>query len=367
MPEPDSTYITRDQSSHEDNPIIVKFMAKGLPRDTNDKTRFSRQLPGNKSQWGKCRFIFDPYLQEYDWLVVYHDLPRERKSASIEKLRCSPEKTILITGEPSSITVYGTYYLNQFGFIITSQEPWAIKHPNTIFTQPGLIWYYGAPRVRDKRHRLTYDEIKQIKPMVKTKTISTVCSKRQGRLTMHYKRYHFTKKLKAHIPELDVYGHGVKTINDKGEALDAYRYHIAVENHVYKHHLTEKLPDAFLGYTLPFYHGCPNATDYFPHESFIPINIDDLKKTVDIIQSTLANNEYHDRLPYIIEARRRVLEEYNLFAVLDREITKREGNIRTSPPGGLIMDRQTLKYKKPFFGLQREFEKIFTKIKHIHW
>jgi len=366
MPVPDSI-ITDNQTSKEDNPIIVKFMAKGLPRDNDDKTRYSRQLPGNKSQWGKCRFIFDADAKEYDWLVVYHDLPRELTSASIEKLQCPKEKTILITGEPSSITVYGTYYLNQFGFIITSQEPWAIKHPNAIFTQPGLIWYYGAPRVRDKNHRLTYDEIKQIKPMEKTRLISTVCSSRQGRLTMHYKRYNFTKKLKKHIPELDVYGHGVKTMNDKVEALDAYQYHVVVENHVYQHHLTEKLPDAFLGYTLPFYHGCPNATDYFPRHSFIPIDINDFKKTVDTIKNTLANKEYKDRLPYIIEARRRVLEEYNLFAVLDREISKRDGTFETSSPGGVIMDRQTLIWKKPFYGLQREFEKILTKSKHFHW
>ncbi len=365
MPELDSTFITLDQSSPKDNTIIVKFMAKGLPRDSNDKTRYSRQLPGNKQQLGKCRFIFDSYAEKYDWLVVYHDLPRDLKSASIEKLQCPREKTILITGEPSSITVYGSYFLSQFGFIITSQEPWVIKHPNAIFTQPGLIWYYGAPRKRDKKKLLSYDDIQQIAPITKTRTISTVCSIRQGRLTLHYKRYNFTNKLKDRIPELDIYGHGVKTMNDKAEALDAYQYHIVIENHVYRHHLTEKLPDAFLGYTLPFYHGCPNATDYFPRESFIPIDINDFDRTVETIRGTIANDEYNDRLPYIIEARRRVLEEYNLFTVLEREITKREGNIRTSYPGGVIMDRQTLKWRKPFRGLQREFEKIFIKIKHM--
>ena len=358
---------TQNKAVQKNSPIIVKFIAKGLPREIEDKSRWSRQLPGNNSQWGNCRFLFDADAQEYDWLVVYHDLPRELKSASIEKLQCPREKTILITTEPSSITVYGTYFLRQFGFVITSQEPWAIKHPNAIFTQPGLVWFYGAPRIRDKKHRLTYDEIKQIQPMAKTKTISTVCSSRQGRLTMHYRRYQFTNKLKARIPELDVFGHGVKTMNDKAEALDSYQYHVTVENHVFQDHLTEKLPDAFLGYTLPFYHGCPNAADYFPPESFIAIDINNLDRTVEIIRSTLANNEYNDRLPYIIEARRRVLDKCNLFAVLEREITKRDSSIKTGPPGGEIMDRQTLKYKKPLYGLQREFEKIFTKIKHIHW
>ena len=364
MQEPDSI-VTQNQLRPEDNPIIVKFLSKGLPRNTKDYSRYSRQLPGKNSQWGKCCFVFDADAREYDWLVVYHDLPRELKTSSIERLQCPREKTILVTGEPSSITVYGSYYLSQFGFIITSQESWAIKHPHAIFTQPGLIWYYGAPNKGGRM--LTYDELQQIPPISKTRTISTVCSIRQGRLTLHYRRYNFTEQLKKHIPELEIFGHGVRPMNDKAEALDSYQHHIAIENHVYPHHLTEKLPDAFLGYTLPFYHGCPNATDYFPPESFIPIDINEFDRTVEVIRSTLANHEYNDRLPYIIEARRRVLEEYNLFAVLEREIVKHDGMMIKGHPGGVIMDRQTLKFRKPLYGLQREFEKIFTKIKHIRW
>jgi len=344
--------------------ITVKFIARGMLRQKS-KDRWSRQLPGNNFQWGSCRFTFDIDADEYDWLVVYHDLPREPMSLSIEKLHCPREKTILITTEPSSITVYGSDYLRQYGLIITSQEPWAIKHPNTVFTQPGLIWYYGAPY--DEGKMITYDEMIKTPPPVKSRVISTVCSIRQGRLTLHYKRYHFTQKLKARIPELDIYGHGVKLMNDKAEALDAYQYHIAIENHVFRNHLTEKLPDAFLGYTLPFYHGCPNATDFFPPESFIPIDINDLDRTIDIIRSTLENDEYNDRLPYIIEARKRVLEKYNLFALLDQQISSRNNTMQTSDPRGIIMCRQTMKFRKPLLGLRREAEKVFTKVKHLHW
>lgn len=356
--------FTQNQSNQEDNPIIVKFLTRGLHRDSSTKG-LSRQLPGTDSRWRKCKFTFDIDANEYDWLVVYHDLPREYFAQGIEKLRCPRENTILVTTEPSSITVYGSYYLHQFGMLITSQEPWAIKHPNAVFTQPGLIWYYGASHSDGKV--LTYDDLQKMPPPEKTKTISTVCSIRQGRLTLHYKRFKFTKRLKGLIPELDVYGHGVNPMSDKAEALDPYQYHITVENHVYPHHLTEKLPDAFLGYTLPFYHGCPNAEDYFPPESFIPIDINDFPRTVEIIRSTLANNEYKDRLPYIIEARRRVLEEHNLFAILEREITKRDGSIEMHSPEGLIIGRSALKIRKPLHGLYREVEKILIKIRHLRW
>jgi hypothetical protein len=356
--------FTQNQSNQEDNPIIVKFVSRGLHRSCN-KNRVSRQLPGKDSRWGKCKFTFDIDASEYDWLVVYHDLPREYFTQGVEKLRCPRENTILITTEPSSITVYGSYYLHQFGLLITSQEPWAIKHPNVAFTQPGLIWFYGASDSDGKM--LTYDDLQKMPPPEKTKIISTVCSIRQGRLTLHYKRFNFTKRLKRLIPELDVYGHGVNPMADKAEALDPYQYHITVENHVFPHHMTEKLPDAFLGYTIPFYHGCPNAADYFPPESFIPIDINDFARTVEIIRSTLANNEYKDRLPYIIEARRRVLEEHNLFAILEREITKRDGSIEMHSPEGLIIGRSALKIRKPLRGLYREVEKILTKMKHLHW
>jgi len=130
------------------------------------------------------------------------------------------------------------------------------------------------------------------------------------------------------------------------------------------HHLTKKLPDAFLGYTVPFYHECPNAADYFPRESFIPIYMNDFDSTVDLIRSTLAYKEYNDRLPYVIEARRRVLEEYNLFALLGREITLRDRNIKKQPEG-FIMGRSVLKDSRPPSGLQREIEKIYIKMKHI--
>ena len=132
--------------------------------------------------------------------------------------------------------------------------------------------------------------------------------------------------------------------------------------------MTEKLPDAFLGYTLPFYHGCPNAADYFPKESFVPIDFEDYERTRDIIRSTIANDEYKDRLRYIIEARRRVLEEHNLFAVLERKISGRDSTSAGQQPYGVIMNRQTLRIKRPLMGVRSVAEKAITETKHkVGW
>jgi len=344
---------------NQNDSIVVKFMARGMRPGTSIEC-WLRQLPENDPRWGRCRFIFDPQTREYDWLVVYHDLFRAKGTLSLEELDCPKEKTILITTEPSSITIYGSDYLHQFGLIITSQEEWAIPHANVLFSQPGLIWHYGFPFTEKAKFK-TIDEMRCAQPPKKEKCISTVCSSRKGRLTLHSRRVDFTERLQQKIPQLDRFGHGINPMIDKAEALDPYKYHIGVENHVCPHHLTEKLPDAFLGFTLPFYHGAPNANDYFPVESFIPIDISDFDRTVDIISSTINNNEYNDRLPYIIEARRRVLEEHNLFSMLDREISRRDSSITTKQSGGVIMNRQTMRIKRPLIGIKSIGEKILLK------
>lgn len=354
--------LTPDPSFSHPRPITVKFMARSiLPQTSLD--RWLRQFPGNVAEWGNCRFELDPEADSYDWLAVYHDIPRPKGKFGIEKISCDPRKTILVTTEPSSITVYGRDYLRQFGLVLTCQEPWAMLHPHCIFSQPGLIWYYGFPLAEGSIR--TYNEMAAMPPPVKTKIVSTVCSNRQGRVTLHYKRFGFTQRLKEALPELDVFGQGVRPMSDKAEVIDPYQYHLTIENHVYPHHLTEKLPDIYLGYGVPFYYGCPNAADYFPAESFIRIDINDLARSVDIIRSTIANNEYQDRLPYVIEARRRVLEEHNLFALLGRVISQHdEAAIALPRNQGVIMNRQTLRIKRPMAGIRSLLEKAMVKTQH---
>jgi hypothetical protein len=74
---------------------------------------------------------------------------------------------------------------------------------------------------------------------------------------------------------------------------------------------------------LPFYYGAPNASKYFPKESFISIDINDLEGSYQIISDAIKNNEYQKRLPAIKEARKRVLEKYNFYATISQIIEKR--------------------------------------------
>ena len=123
--------------------------------------------------------------------------------------------------------------------MITFQEPWVISHPNVRHRAPGLVWFYGFSS--EDRSYLDYDELSAEQPE-KSKLISTMCSSRTGNVTLHTKRLSFSNQLKLDLPDLDIFGHGLKRVNDKAEALRPYKYHVVVENHVAPHHLTEKLP-----------------------------------------------------------------------------------------------------------------------------
>ena len=309
-------------------PIKIKFLTKSRPG--MDEGIWLRRFPGFIPRHGNCEFIFDRDQREYDWLVVYDDLPSvrgERATLWEEVLACPREQTLLITSEPSTIKVYGAGFLRQFGYVLTSQEPKFIQHPKPIFSQCGLIWFYGG-----ETDKTSYDYIANHCPVDKRATIATVCSSKQQKYTLHRDRYQFTQELKAQMPELDIFGHGVRFIQDKAEALDPYRYHLSIENHVFDHHWTEKLSDCFLGLTLPFYHGCPNVFDYFPEESILPINIENFGESLERIQKAIQDREFEKRLPELKEARRLVLEEYSLFPLVSRLVDERTPIAATKTP-----------------------------------
>ena len=296
----------------EKNKIVVKVITKSShliankPSSTKN-TGFPKQIP----EWGSCQFVFGNE-QDYDWLVVYDDFV-----GKIE-LKCPPQNTLLVTLEPSSVKTYESAYIRQFGYVLTGQEDWALKHPGKIYSQPGLFWYYGTTR--------TYDQIAQEIPQEKSLDISTVTSSKRQSHTLHKKRNVFIDELQKKLPQLDRFGRGIREINDKADALDPYQYHIAVENHRCDHWWTEKLSDAFLGLTLPFYYGAPNAGEYFPSESFIEIDINDIEGSALIIKNAIQTNQYEKRLSSIKEARRLVIEKYNFYATTAKIIQDRFSN-----------------------------------------
>lgn len=308
-------------------PNRVKIIANG-----RKATAWAQQTPGNSARWGNCQFLLDLNEREYDWLVVIDDISKKLKSEP-EILPCPQKNTILVTTEPATITRYGRGFASQFGALLTSQEEKFLPHRNRIHSQTGNLWFHGK----------SYDELQAEAPIHKTAVISTVCSSKKQAHTMHSLRYDFTQRLKAELPELDIYGHGVRYIDKKHEALSAYRFHLAIENHVAPHHWTEKLSDPFLAYCVPIYSGCPNASDYFSPESFVQIDITDPERAIATIKKILATEgEYERRLEAVKASREKVMHEYNLLALLDRIIRDSQPD-PNAQKGGIIYNRRQMR------------------------
>ena len=307
------------------NRIRVKLVSK----NPIERAHFT-DLP---NRYPELEFVLDPTERSYDWFVVYDDLPSsrgERFPVNREVLSCPGQNTILMTYEPSSVKFYGDDYTSQFTYVLTSHEPAMLPHAGRHEAPPVGKWYYGG----------VADALRHTSPPEKHAMICIFLSAKRMNHTLHGRRFEFQETMTRLLPEIDVYGKGVRYVEKKAECLDRYRYTIAVENHVCPHHWTEKLSDSFLGYCLPFYSGCPDAAAYFPEESFIPIDMEDPQAAAETIREAMAGDEYERRLPAIVEARRRVLEEYNIANVVGNVIAEAAAGKRITPITGRSCKRR---------------------------
>ena len=308
--------------------VRVKFVSKntvpafqmlGLP-----------QAHGDRIEW-----VLDPHARDYDWFVVYDDLPpsgNERLTLNVEELACPQENTILLTYEPSSVKYYGQDYVDQYGMVLTSHEAKALPHRNRQPMPPVGVWYYGGLEQAEAHSS----------PPQKNGLVSMFGSAKAQNHTLHHRRNLFLAAISAGLQDkVDVFGKGYRFVEHKAEGIDDYRYHVAVENHISPHHWTEKLSDAYLGFSLPLYVGCTNVEAYFPEDSFIRLDIGDSAAAIARIEQAIADNEYEKRLPAIIEARRRVLEDYNLGTMMAKHILNTP-SVAVDNPSGRILSRHAM-------------------------
>ena len=262
-----------------------------------------RPVPG----WPGYEYSRSTSARDYDWLVVYDEMPQKSSGSVIrgkEPLECSPDHTILVTQEPGSVKSYGRAFVHQFGHYLTTREYELEEHPNYHLGR-GYYWSYYGKKMQ---------EAGSIDPLLKVKMISAVCSAKQMRHTCHSRRFQLISHLAGAVQGFDWFGRGVKPLGRKYEALDSYKYHVAVENHIQKGHCTEKLLDSILGECLTFYAGDPDVGTWLPPESFVPIPLDDFSEVERIVKSAIADNLFEKRIEAIKEAKRLILTKYNFWS-----------------------------------------------------
>lgn len=280
-----------------------------------------RQTPFSLGIWGDCKFFYNQDVEECDFWVVYDGV------RNTENTICPPQNVILITAEPPSVYRYPQVFLNQFAVVVTSQRN--INHAGVIYTQTGHPWYAGRKFIdMDKMQSIVtkdYSNLKNIRDFKKSKLISVICSDK--RFTEgHRKRHKFVQRLRSHFDKnIDVFGRGIRDIEDTWDAISDYRYHVVIENSSFHDYWTEKLADTFLAGAYPIYYGCPNLGDYFRQDMYTPINIDNEEESLKIIDWCIRENLYEKSIAGINEARDLILNVYNMFPMIANLVKKLEG------------------------------------------
>ncbi len=274
-----------------------------------------RQTPGRSGVWGDCRFFINEDVEECDFWVVYDDVLRP------ETTRCPPGNTLLITGEPPSVKTYHPRFLAQFAQVLTCQR--GLKHPHVTYSQQALPWMIGCRYVAeqgqwDPVYSKDYDELFAQSAVPKTKLLSVLASDKAF-TPGHERRLAFVEALRRHFgAEIDIFGRGIRPVEDKWDATAPYKYHVVLENGQFPDYWTEKLTDALYAGAYPLYAGCPNIGDYFPGTILTPLDLSDFPGALTQIEAAIRQDRFEASVEERQEAARRLLSEYNLFPMLEK-------------------------------------------------
>jgi hypothetical protein len=273
-----------------------------------------RQTPGGAGVWGGNEFR--PHESSAGTLIVCDDLGGDFPT------RAPRGRRVLVVTEPPGIRTYRPEFLAQFGLIL-SPYPMDGGQSPVVVTQTGLPWFHGLRFDRDgMRIGQSFEDLVALRPGPKDNRLSVVCSTKSN-LPRHRERLKFVMALKDRLQDrLVIRGRGFEPVVDKGEAIGPHRYHLVVENNNLGCFWTEKLADAFLGWSFPLFAGARDAVDDFPLGSMVYLDIRDHAACIAQVEKVLDDDLYETRLPALTAAREKLLYEHNFFALISREVEK---------------------------------------------
>lgn len=177
----------------------------------------------------------------------------------------------------------------------------------------------------------TYTELSTM-VIEKKKELNTVLStilSGQYRDIGHVKRVDFVKFLEQKGFVVHVFGDNKwQYVNYKGslpkyckdDGIFPYKYVFNAENHAISNYFTEKLIDGILGECLTFYWGCPTVKEFIDERAYVQLELSNFERDYDIIKKAIAEDWHTQRLPYIREAKKKILNELQFFPRVEKLI-----------------------------------------------
>jgi hypothetical protein len=165
---------------------------------------------------------------------------------------------------------------------------------------------------RDEGHKLRIDFIRELDNRSKNKTLP---------FDLHI--YGRCKSLGFHSYKCEL----PSAVKDNG--LVPYKYHFNAENTCVKNYVTEKFTDAIMSECLLFYWGCPNIKEIYDPDSFVVLTLEkkNYDKEIEMLSNMINNDEYGKRRKNILDVKRDMLENRNLFVKINNIISLSDTNV----------------------------------------
>ena len=244
-----------------------------------------------------------------DWIFVA-DKPYGAFQTSVPK-----ERRVLVLSEPPGIRPYARAYLEQFG---TAVSPYPLDNYDgrVILHHPCIGWLAGNGSGGNEDIRPLFRNIEDVRAFrcEKTKLLSIVSGLKVF-CAGHKQRIAFLEALRQHFgSRAEYFGWEFSPVDDKLDAIAPYKYHIAIENTALENYWTEKLTDAWIGWSLPIYYGDPTILAQVPDPRGLEcIDINDIPSALDRIERVLKDDDYASRHEAIAKCRDWAIQESNLL------------------------------------------------------
>jgi hypothetical protein len=262
----------------------------------------ARQTPGGTGRWNGVRFELGGD-GPCDYGVVLNQAPPGTM------ITCPPEHVWLLLQEPPNDHFRAMHRGSTVHSRVFTTDT-SLEGARYVQTHPALPWHVD----RD------YDWLKGCAPPEKTRAVSCITSAK-AIFEGHRRRLRFLADVRRQVP-FDLFGRGFASVSDKWDVLAPYRFALVVENFANPLYWSEKLADPLLAWTVPIYAGCTNITRWFPEDAIIQVDMADPDAADKIEAAVNDERGWKRRMDAVAEARRRILDEYNMFAVITQNIAK---------------------------------------------
>lgn len=264
-----------------------------------------------------------------DWLVVgdkiyadfYTSIPRERR--------------ILFCLEPT-MRKYPIDFIEQFGFFVSHYK--CERYSGVWIESNSCIGWFagmGFGRHNGPQNDIKFKKLSDVEGYVvkqKTRNISIISSLNKV-YEGHLARVAFLEALQAEFGDrMDYFGREINPVDDKLDAIAPYKYHIAIENARENFYWTEKLADAWVGWSLPIYCGDPTILQQVPDVAGIEIiDVADIHSSIEKIKHLLNEDPYENRKEAIKKCREWVIKESNLYEKACKIIESADDSVLNTP------------------------------------